>query len=129
MPQALAFLYPPIAHQADPGHILVDPALVKKGAKGAVPTPAFRVEPANLRVSAFKRAAENDGWILRFWENEGRKTTARLTLAPAFGRVVETSLNEEAVRPLAVSRGRVNLEVAPRKIVTLKLMDRDRGGR
>jgi alpha-mannosidase len=124
MPQAAAFLYPPIAHQADPTHILVDEAILKKRTKGAVPAPAFRVEPANLRVSAFMRAAENDGWILRFWENEGRKTKARLTLAPAFGKVVETTLNEEAIRPVKVSGGRAAWEVGPYKIVTLKLFDR-----
>jgi alpha-mannosidase len=124
MPQALAFLYPPIAHQADPTHILVDPVLVKKGIKGAIPAPAFLVEPGNLRVSAFKRSAENDGWILRFWENEGRKTTARLTLAPAFGKVVETNLNEETLRPVKVSGGKVSLDVGAFKIITLKLLDR-----
>lgn len=123
MPQALAFLYPPIAHQADPTHILVDQAIVKKGTKGATSTPAFSVEPGNLRVSAFKRAAENDGWILRFWENEGRKTTAHFALAPVFGKVMETNLNEEAIRPLKVSRGKVSFNVAPYKIITLKLFD------
>lgn len=124
MPQAHAFLYPPVAHQADPTHILVDRALVKKGLRGASPTPAFRVEPANLRVSAFKRAAEDDGWIVRFWENEGRKTTAHLVLASAFGKVVETNLNEEPIRPVKVSRGRATLAVGRYKIVTLKLFDR-----
>lgn len=97
---------------------------MKKGVKGAVPAPAFRVEPGNLCVSAFKRAAENDGWIVRFWENEGRKTRARITLAPVFGKVVETNLNEEAIRPVRVSGGRATLEVGPYKIVTLKLADR-----
>ncbi len=124
MPQALAFLYPPIAHQADPNPVLVDPALVKKGLKGAVPTPAFHVEPGNLLVSAFKRTADDDGWIVRFWENEGRKTTARITLAPQFGKVVEANLNEETIRPLKVSLGRATLTVEPYKIVTLKLFDR-----
>lgn len=121
MPQALAFLYPPIAHQADPTHVLVDQALVKKGAKGAVATPAFAVGPANLRVSAFKRTADDDGWILRFWENEGRKTTAQIALAPAFTKAWEVNLNEETLRPLKIVRGQISLEVAPYKIVTIKL--------
>ncbi|MDO8596151.1 MAG: glycoside hydrolase family 38 C-terminal domain-containing protein, partial [Sulfuricaulis sp.] len=124
MPQALAFLYPPLAHQADPTHILVDPAIVKKGIKGAIPAPAFRVEPGNLRVSAFKRAAEDDGWILRFWENEGRKTIARLTLAPAFKKVVETNLIAETIRSVMVSHDRATLNVGRYKIVTLSLFDR-----
>ncbi|MEI7436473.1 MAG: glycosyl hydrolase-related protein [bacterium] len=112
-----------MAHQADPTPILVDPALVKKGLKGAVQAPAFIVEPGNLRVSAFKRAAENDGWIVRFWENEGRKTSARITLTQAFGKVVEANLNEETIRPVKVSGGRVTMAVNPYKIVTLKLFD------
>jgi mannosylglycerate hydrolase len=124
MPLASSFLYPPIAHQADPSHLLVEAAVLKKGTKGAVPTPAFKVGPANLRVSAFKRAAENDGWILRFWENEGKRTTARITLAPVWKKVVETNLNEETLRPVKVSGGRVSLEVEPYKIITLKLADR-----
>jgi alpha-mannosidase len=124
LPEALAFLYPAIAHQADPTHILVDEAIVQQGTKGAVATPAFSIAPDTLRVSAFKRAAEDDGWILRFWENEGRKTTARLTLAPVFTEVCETTLNEETIRPLKLARGRLTLTVAPYKIVTLKLRDR-----
>ncbi len=124
MPQALAFLLPPIAHHADPTHILVDEAITKKGAKGAVATPAFQVAPGNLRVSAVKRAADDDGWILRFWENEGRQTTACVTLAPAFGKVVQTNLNEETLRPVKASRGQVTIEVRPYQIVTLKLADR-----
>ncbi len=125
--QARAFLYPPIAHQADPAHILVDPALVKKGARGAVAAPAFRIEPENVCFSAFTRAAEDDGWILRFWENEGRETAVRLALAPAFGKVVETNLNEEAIRPVKVSGGRASLVIGSYKIVTLKLYDRKLG--
>ena len=121
LPQALAFLYPPIAHQADPTHILVDEALVKRGARGATATPAVRIAPGNLRISAFKRAADNDGWIVRFWENDGRPTTARIDLAPVFTKVVETNLNEELRRSLKIVRGQVKLAVGPYKIVTLKL--------
>ena len=121
LPQALAFLYPPIAHQADPTHILVDEALVKRGARGATATPAVRIAPGNLRISAFKRAADNDGWIVRFWENDGRPTTARLDLAPVFTKVVETNLNDELRRSLKIVRGQVKLAVGPYKIVTLKL--------
>jgi len=119
--QALAFLYPPIAHQADPTHILVADALVKRGTHGATATPAIRVEPGNLRISAFKRAADDDGWILRFWENEGRPTTARIKLAAIFKKVVETNLNEEPLRSLKIARGQLALAVGPYKIVTLKL--------
>ena len=129
MPQALAFLYPPIAHQADTTHILVDEAIVKRGTKGATATPAFRVEPGNLRVSAFKRSAENDGWILRFWENEGRKTKARIELAPAFTKAWEVNLNEEVLRVLKVSRGRLTLEVGPYKIITLKFPSTNRSAK
>jgi len=120
-PQALAFLYPPIAHQADPTHILVDEALVKRGSQGATASPAIRVEPGNLRISAFKRAADDDGWILRFWENEGRPTTARIHLAAIFTKVVETNLNEEPLRSLKIARGQLAFAVGPYKIVTLKL--------
>ena len=121
LPQALAFLYPPIAHQADPTHILVDQAIVKQGTQGATATPAARITPGNLRISALKRAADDDGWILRFWENDGRSTTARIDLAAAFTKVVETNLNEEPRRSLKIVRGQVKLAVGPFKIVTLKL--------
>jgi mannosylglycerate hydrolase len=124
MPAALAFLYPPVAHLADPTHILVDEAIVKRGTKGATATPAVQGTPANLRISALKRAADDDGWILRLWENEGRKTTVRLALAPVFAEAWETNLNEETIRPLKLSRGRLTLTVAPYKIITLKLCER-----
>ncbi len=121
MPQAQAFLYPAIAHQADPGHILVDDAIRKSGTKGAIPTPAFMVGPANIRVSAFKRAEDGKGWILRFWENEGRRTKAVVELCPAFKNVTETNLNEEPLRKLKPSGGRISLDVGAYKIVTLRL--------
>ena len=121
LPQALAFLYPPIAHQADPTHILVDESLVQRAKTGALATPAVQLQPGNLRLSAFKRAADDDGWILRFWENEGRPATARIDLAAVFTKAVETNLNEEPRRSLKIVRGRITLDVGPYKIITLKL--------
>jgi mannosylglycerate hydrolase len=121
MAEALSFLYPPMAHQADPTHILVDRSLLAKGRQTAIKAPVFRIHPANVQVSAFKRAAEEDGWILRFWENEGRATPVRIELDRIFRRCIETNLNEDPKRPIPIRRNVLQVSVAPYKILTLKL--------
>ena len=124
VPEAEAFLYPPMAHQADPDHVLVEPAVLAAGRKNVLPTPPFELEPGNLRFSAFKRAVDGDGWILRFWENEGRRVRAKVRLAPVFAKVMLADLNEQTVAPLKRDRSGVVLTVEPYKIITLKLLTR-----
>ncbi len=117
--EAESFLYPPIAHQADPNQRMINPAVhpARNGEIGLAPP--FTLNQANLRFSAFKRSEDGKGWILRFWENEGRKTRARLALAPRFRRVFETDLEERERIPLEMSKHGVEMKVEPYRIVTL----------
>jgi mannosylglycerate hydrolase len=117
--EAESFLYPPIAHQADPDQRMINPAVHPARNAEIELAPPFAVNQANLRFSAFKRSEDGKGWILRFWENEGRKTRARLALAPGFRRVFETDLDERKRIPLKIFDQGVDLTVEPYRIVTL----------
>ena len=102
---AAAFLYPPVAH------LLREE---KAAAPRAVTAPLFRLQPGNLVVSCFKKAEDNNGYILRFWENAGKQTRARLTLADGFAKVVQTDLKEDAIGKLEVKNGVVGIELGGR---------------
>ncbi len=118
---AAGFLYPPMVHTlyARP----VKGRSSSGGGKNADVEPAFfALEPANLRVSAWKRAEDGNGCIVRFWENEGKATKATIRLSPRFRRVVLSGLDERSTRDLAIRDGQVTIDVEAYKIITLRLV-------
>ncbi|MBI2437607.1 MAG: hypothetical protein HYV36_02180 [Lentisphaerae bacterium] len=112
LPEVNAFLYPAMAHWR---------GKVSAARPETLAAELFKLEPANLVVSCFKRAQDGAGYILRFWENEGRPTMARLRLAAKVRKVSLCNLNEKVVKPLQGNGEVIKLKVAPYKIVTLKL--------
>lgn len=109
---ANAFLYPPIAHviREEQSTMIKD-----------IEKPLFKLTPANLAVSAFKLSEDGSGHILRFWENEGKRTEGWLTLGDPSIRVYKTDLKEENPEELEITEDGIRLQVEPYKIVTLKL--------
>jgi alpha-mannosidase len=69
------------------------------------------VSPSNAILCGFKKAEEEEGVVLRLFESEGRRTTARIRLdREMLGRaasVVETDLLE---RPVPKSTARVTAD-------------------
>ncbi len=85
-----------------------------------------RVEPATVALSAVKRAAREDGVVVRIYNPGDAAQSATLTFAPPFAEkfteVVAANLDEEPLpeaTPLAVEDSRVYCELRPGEIRTL----------
>ncbi|MEJ2721190.1 MAG: glycosyl hydrolase-related protein, partial [bacterium] len=98
-----------------------------------LPTPreyeAFRLEPDNLIVTAFKKAERDESLILRFFETNGEPCRAKLKLPPRVRSAVVTDLLEREMDGEGVidfHGSRLELDVRPFEIVTIKL-EIDRG--
>ena len=77
--------------------------------------------PGNLLLTACYRN-DADGLTVRFYETEGRATTATLVLPDKARKAVAVDLQEQPVPlPVKVRGGQVTLAVQPWQIVTLKI--------
>ncbi len=82
----------------------------------------LNLEPSNLVVSGLKKTEDDKGIILRFYEVEGKKTTATLVSSLPLSSCTETNLLEEKERnDLSLTGGKVRIEVLPFEIRTLLL--------
>ena len=106
---ANSYLYPPL------GQIICQ-AGSTAGQPGRLPS--FAWDAGNIVQSAFKRAYDGDGYILRLFENEGRETRLTLRLE-SFSEIYLADLNERPGQRLEIINGAVQLEFKPYKIVTL----------
>ncbi len=95
--------------------------------KGTLP-PAksfVSISEPNLIVTALKRAEDNDGWILRFYETDGRPCKASVSVSLPASAVVETDLMERLVgSKIALKQGRFDAKVGKYEIKTYKLLSR-----
>lgn len=81
------------------------------------------LEPSNLIVSGLKKTEDDKGIILRFYEVEGKKTTATLASNLPFISCTEANLLEEKQRNnLSLVGEKVQIEVLPFEIKTLLLL-------
>jgi mannosylglycerate hydrolase len=83
----------------------------------------LRVEPANLVVSAFKKAEDRDSYILRLFNPTPGpgNLSGRITLPTGITRAWRTNLNEVREDDIAITDGAVVLDVEPNRIVTIEL--------
>jgi alpha-mannosidase len=84
----------------------------------------FVLEPANLIISALKKAEHEEAIILRFFETDGRACKARLKLPAQVVSATLTNLLEEDLpdgKPVTIKDKKLQLHVDPFEIVTLKL--------
>ncbi len=81
------------------------------------------LKPNNLVISGLKKTEEDKGTILRFYEVEGKKTSATLVSSLPFISCIETNLLEEKERNnLSLVGEKVQIEVLPFEIKTLLLL-------
>jgi alpha-mannosidase len=86
------------------------------------PTHSFAsIQPANLVLTALKKAADDDALIFRFYEIAGEKSDALLRLPAGARRAVETNLLEKEEHPLAIRDNAVHVATAPYQIKTIKV--------
>ena len=82
------------------------------------------VEPANLAVTALKKAESGNAVVVRFFNTTGRKVSGRIRCIKDIRKAVPVDLREKPVpgKQLRVAnRNEIRLEVKGNKIVTIKL--------
>ena len=107
------------------GYVFAGPATLAIGTEkheGKLPAAADYVSFDNefIRMSAFKKAEYNDKVILRLF-NTSEKAVALTMNVPAFTTATLTNLGEEKIADLNVVDGKITLDVAAKKIVTIEL--------
>ena len=74
-----------------------------------------------IAVEAIKRAEDSEALIVRLWEREGRRRTARIALAAEVTAASLADLLEQPLEGLAITDGGVSLDFKPFEIKTLCL--------
>jgi alpha-mannosidase len=79
------------------------------------------IEPENLIITALKESEDGKDLVIRFYEFEGRKTTAQIALPPGVVEVFDANLMEQEGAKVAFDGKTAVVDVAPNEIKTLKL--------
>ncbi|MGA7685674.1 MAG: alpha-mannosidase [Terriglobales bacterium] len=90
---------------------------------GALPAEhAFiEVKPENVVLTAVKKAEDDDGVILRFYEWAGRETDVKIQLPPGAQNAQDADLMERPIGELALQGGAVTVHTKPYEIKTVKV--------
>jgi alpha-mannosidase len=74
-------------------------------------------------VTAIKKAEDDDGLIIRFYESAGREAQVTLLVPRGATRAVETNLMEKEEKALELSGGtRIQISTRPWEIKTVKVL-------
>ena len=81
------------------------------------------IEPANVILTAIKKAEEDEGLIFRFYEFEGKPAQVRLRMPEVALRAAETNLLEKKIQslPLEGNGKEITLSIQPYEIRTVKV--------
>jgi len=79
------------------------------------------LEPQNLILTAFKKAEDSDDIIIRFYESEGRETSAEIKFGFQVKEAGETDLMEKEIRGIPLQDGKITLKTGKYEIKTLRL--------
>lgn len=83
---------------------------------------SFSLEPDNLIISALKKAEKEDAIILRFFETKGERCHAILQLPAQIKAANYVNLLEEEESELNINNGKLEIDVSPFEIITLRLL-------
>ncbi|MDO4739747.1 MAG: glycoside hydrolase family 38 C-terminal domain-containing protein [Eubacteriales bacterium] len=111
VPLADAFLYPPVSHAV---------RTIDRQPQQAQKAPLYAWQPENIRFSAFKRAENDEGYVLRLYEDRGEDTQFALALN-GFTAAYCANMAEEKGEALPIENGTVQLHAGPYKAITLIL--------
>ena len=90
-----------------------------------------QIEPANVILSAVKKAEDDNAVIFRFYEFEGKDSQVRLRLPEAATAVIQTNLMEKEEKPLSLEANgkEVVLPIGRYEIASVKVsFKNDAGG-
>ncbi len=81
------------------------------------------VTPANVVISAFKRAETGSGYVVRLRETSGQQTTAQLRVPslPRIGRADRTNGVEVVEAQLPVADGVIPVKLSGWDVATVKV--------
>lgn len=82
--------------------------------------PAVSWEEKNIQFSAFKKCIDRSGYILRFYENQGKKTELDLRIQ-GFEEAWRSNMDEASLDTLEIKDEVLHIEVLPYKAVSIKL--------
>lgn len=82
---------------------------------------SMKLEGESVQVTAWKKAFDGTGYILRFFNASDAAQTAKLT-PPAGLRVYKSDLQEAAMEPCCMENDAAVIPVRPKEIITLKLL-------
>ncbi len=123
LPFAESFLCPPVVHAIRPDRSAALETERRDNRPADDPAAwhqLFAWPEKNIRLSCFKKAYDDDSFILRFYENQGK--SSRLILdAGLFTSVRQVDMNERDIRPIPLENGQIKLDVAPYQAITLRL--------
>ncbi len=94
-------------------------AKASAGAAGAV-AGLFGVSAENVVIDAIKKAEDDDGLIVRFYEAHGTRGSCTISTTLPYRKVSEVNLMEKVEKKLSLRHGKVRLTVKPYQIRTLK---------
>lgn len=79
------------------------------------------VDRPNVTVEAVKKADRRDAVVVRLCEVWGARGPVRLSMDPPVRTAVHTDVLEREIAPLAITDGRVRLDLHPFELITLEL--------
>lgn len=81
----------------------------------------LQLDPDILSLSAFKRAEDGDGYIVRLWNPAGESVAGALRFGQTPKSAAYASLEENEVEPLAVQDNTIAFTAGPKKILTIRV--------
>ena len=84
--------------------------------------PLFSVNKPGVAVTAFKKAENGKGYILRVYEAHGQATDAAISLFKAPVYVAECDLLEQDEKPISAKKGRLPVRLKPFEIKTFRIL-------
>ncbi|MCI0514959.1 glycosyl hydrolase-related protein [candidate division KSB1 bacterium] len=81
----------------------------------------FKIKPDNVILAAFKKAEDNDDWVLRLVETHGKSATVELTLPKMAHTISESDLMEWNATKLAQRVYETNFPINPYEIKTIRI--------
>lgn len=92
--------------------------------KGKQPSIAsiFTVSGDNIIIETLKKSEDDNAIIIRLYEAHGIRGKRTVSTSLLVKKIIETNLMEKEEKPLAIKDGKVQLDIKPFQIRTLKLV-------
>lgn len=91
--------------------------------KGSLPPASsfLTIDPDNIMISALKKAEDNNNWILRMYETQGKNTEVKITLLKPVHAIYVANLMENKQEKIAQRGYEITIPISPYEIKTLRL--------